>query len=79
MTLIKIENNKVIMTKKEKDLFYKMVERLICFAPKIYRKQSKNWVIISDITYHGSGYSKLICRYLGVDPDSYKWEVINND
>lgn len=78
MTLIKIVNDEVVMTKEEEELFYWMVYRFINMMPNVYRKRNTNRAIVSDITYHGSGYSQKICEYLGVDPSGYDWQVNDN-
>ena len=44
MTLIKVKNNEVIMNEDEKELFIKMIERLLELMPNVYRKRNKNWV-----------------------------------
>lgn len=77
--MIKIKDDKVIMTKKEKELFFNLVERHLDLMPKTYRKAYSNWVIVKHLTYHGSTYSRLICEALNIDPSSHKWEVILND
>lgn len=79
MSLIKIENHKVVMTKKEKILFFKLVKRHLELMPKVYRKRNCNWVVVKNLTWHGSTYSRLICEAVNVDPSSYKWEVILNE
>ena len=77
MALIKIENNKVVMTKEEKVLFYELVKRHLELMPKVYRKRHSNWVVVQRLTYHGSTYSGLICEYLGVNPSGYEWRIEN--
>ena len=75
MTLIKIVNDEVVMTKEEAELFYWLVYRFINLMPKVYRQRNTNRAIVSDLTYHGSTYSGMICEYLGVDPSGYDWLV----
>lgn len=80
MNFIKISNdNKVIMTEEEKDLFIKLVKRHLELMPKVYRKRNSNWIVVQHLTKHGCGYSILICKYLNIDPDSYKWEELGDD
>ena len=71
MTLIKVKNNEVIMNEDEKELF---IERFLELMPNVYRKRNKNWVVVSEVTYHGKTYSKKICEYLGIESDSYEWK-----
>lgn len=78
MALIKIKDDNVIMTKKEKILFFELVGRHLDLMPKAYRKRNCNWVVIKNLTWHGSTYSRLICEAVGVDPSSHKWEVLEN-
>lgn len=73
MSLIKIKDDKVIMTNEEKELFFNLVKRHLELMPKVYRKRNCNWVVVKHLTWHGCGYSHLICEYLGVDPTGYKW------
>ena len=75
MTLIKVKNNEVIMNEDEKELFIKMIERFLELMPNVYRKRNKNWVVVSEVTYHGKAYSKKICEYLGIESDSYEWKL----
>ena len=78
MTLIKIDkSDKVIMTKKEKQLFINLVERHLELMPNVYRKRNRNWVVVQHLTWHGRTYSEKICEFLGIDPSSYKWEIKN--
>jgi hypothetical protein len=35
-------------------------------------KHKPLWVIVSDMTAHGSTYSRDICKYFGLDPDATK-------
>ena len=77
MTLIKIENDKVVMTEEEKLMFYKLVKRHLELMPNVYRKRHSNWVVVQHLTYHGSTYSGLICEYLGVNPSGYDWSDTN--
>lgn len=45
-----------------------------CFEQiNVYRKRNCNWVVVKHLTWHGCGYSHLICEYLGVDSTGYKW------
>lgn len=78
MALIKIENDKVIMTEEEKQLFFNLVRNHLDLMPKVYRKRNCNWVVVRHLTWHGHTYSDLICRYLGIDPSGYEWEVNKN-
>lgn len=79
MPLIKIKDDKVVMTKKEKILFFELVRRHLDLMSKTYRKEHSNWVVVQNLTWHGSTYSKLICEAVNVDPSSHKWEVILNE
>ena len=76
------ENNEIVTTfssEEEKEIVFKLIKNHINLMPKVYRKRYVNWVIVKDLTYHGSGYSCSICSALGVDPYGYKWEVKEND
>lgn len=64
----------VSMDGGEEDTFFVAVIEHIRLMPKAYRNRNMNWCIVSDLTTNGSGYSAAICKYLGVDPDSYVWE-----
>lgn len=79
MSLIKIKDGKVLMTKKEKILFFELVERHLDLMPKVYRKRNCNWVVVKNLTWHGSTYSRLICEAVNVDSSSHRWEVILNE
>lgn len=75
------ENREIVTTfssDEEKDIVFRLIKRHIEFMPKKYRKNNPNWVIVSDLTYNGSGYSISICKELGVDPMGYEW-VIKED
>ena len=72
------ENREIVTTfssDEEKDIVFRLIKRHIEFMPKKYRKDYTNWCIISDLTFHGKGYSISICKALGVDPDGYEWSV----
>lgn len=81
------ENREIITTfssDEEKDIVFRLIKRHIEFMPKKYRKDYTNWCIVSDLTYHGSGFSFSICKALGVDPMGYEWvikedEVLENE
>ena len=71
-------NNEIVTTfssEEEKETVFNLIKNHISLMPKVYRKRYVNWVIVKDLTYHGSGYSMSICSALGVDPYGYKWEV----
>ena len=72
------ESNEIITTfssDEEKETVFNLIKNHIKLMPKVYRKRYPNWVIVSDLTFNGRGYSESICRALGVNPYSYKWEV----
>lgn len=76
------ENNEIITkfsSEEEKETVFNLIKRHIELMPKVDRKRYRNWVFVKNLTWHGSGYSYSICRALGVDPDSYKWEKLEND
>ena len=64
------------ITNDECDLMYDLISNHINIMTKVYRKQNKNWHIVSRMTKHGHGFSEDICYRLGVNPDSYRWERI---
>lgn len=72
------ENKEIITTfssDEEKETVFNLIKNHIDLMPKVYRKSYVNWVMVRDLTWHGSGYSESICRAFGVDPYGYKWEV----
>ena len=64
MSLIKIKDNKILLTKEAKILFFELVRRHLDLMPKTYRKYHCNWVVVQNLTWHGSTYSKLICEII---------------
>ena len=75
------ENNEIVTefsSDEEKETVFDLIKNHIELMPKVYRKRYPNWVIVSDLTFNGRGYSVSICRALGVNPYSYKWEVEDN-
>lgn len=75
------ETNEIVvsMTQEEKEMFIKLIGRHLDWMPKVYRKNHANWVVVSHMTNHGSGYSFAICTYLGIDPNGYEWVVTKSE
>ena len=72
------ENNEIVTTfssEEEKETVFNLIKNHIDLMPKTYRNRYVNWVMVSDLTHNGSGYSESICRSLGVSPNGFKWEV----
>lgn len=72
------ENNEIVTifsSDEEKKTVFNLIKNHIDLMPKTYRKRYVNWVMVSDLTHNGSGYSASICRALGVSPNGFKWEV----
>lgn len=67
--------NTTFSSSEEKETVFKLIKNHIELMPKVYRKRYPNWVIVSDLTFNGRGYSESICRALGVNPYGYEWEV----
>ena len=72
------ENDEIVTTfssEEEKEIIFKLIKRHIELMPKAYRNRYVNWVMVRDLTHHGSGYSESICKALGVSPNGFKWVV----
>ena len=72
------ENNEIVTTfssEEEKETVFNLIKNHIELMTKTYRNRYVNWVMVRDLTHHGSGYSESICRALGVSPNGFKWEV----
>ena len=72
------ENNEIVTTfssEEEKETVFNLIKNHIDLMPKTYRNRYVNWVMVSDLTHNGSGYSESICKALGVNPQGKKWEV----
>ena len=72
------ENNEIVTTfssEEEKETVFNLIKNHIELMPKTYRNRYVNWVMVRDLTHHGSEYSESICRTLGVSPNGFKWEV----
>lgn len=39
-------------------------------APKARYHKTPVWVLVRDLTWHGSGVSRELCRWCGYDPDA---------
>ncbi|MDD7591524.1 MAG: hypothetical protein PUJ92_00775 [Bacilli bacterium] len=59
---------------EEKEIVFNLIKRHIELMPKVYRKRNSNWIIVSDLTFYGRGYSFSICSALSVDPNGYEWK-----
>lgn len=46
-----------------------LAERTVRNATPRRDRKAPRWVAVSDATAHGSGYSRDLCRYFGLDPD----------
>ena len=66
-------------SEEEKETVFELIKNHIDLMPKVHRKHYVNWVIVQNLTKHGSGYSSSICKALGVDPYGYKWEELKNE
>lgn len=76
------ESNEIVATfssDEEKETVFNLIKNHIELMPKAYRKRYVNWVMVSDLTHNGSGYSQSICKALGVNPQGKKWEVKQDD
>ena len=68
----------IFSSDEEKEAVFNLIKNHIELMPKVYRIGYPNWCIVSDVTFNGRGYSVSICLALGVNPDSYEWEVEDN-